>query len=115
MDKREQARMSGARRTKLRRLRREHKTSMVGISVVLLVLSGVMSVQIVSLEQKNKEYRERRAQLEAEVESQEQRKEELEEYGKFVGTKEYIEQIAKTKLGLVYPNEIIFKEKDAKE
>ena len=45
------------------------------------------------------------------MESEEQRKTELEEYEKYIDTKEYIEQAAKTRLGLVHENEIIFKEK----
>ena len=47
------------------------------------------------------------------MESQQSRQKELKEYEKYVTTREYIEQVAKTKLGLVYPNEIIFKEKAA--
>ena len=33
----------------------------------------------------------------------------MEEQKEYTKTKEYIEKIAKEKLGLVYPNEIIFK------
>ncbi len=46
------------------------------------------------------------------METEQSRQKELEEYKKYVNTKEYIEQVAKTKLGLVYPNEVIYKEKE---
>jgi cell division protein DivIC len=41
------------------------------------------------------------------MESEEQRKEDLEELEKYMKTKKYMEEVAKTKLGLVYPNEIL--------
>lgn len=84
---------------------------MICITLIVLTLIGVMSVQITSVYHKNQSYLTQEAELQAQMESEEQRKEELKEYEKYVNTKEYIEQVAKTKLGLVYPNEIIFKEK----
>ena len=74
-----------------------------------------MSVRIVSLYYKNQSYQEREQKLQAQLESEQQRQKELEEYEQYVTTKEYIEQVAKTKLGLVYSNEIIFKEKETSE
>ena len=105
MDKREKARRSGARRTKMRR-----KASMVCITLLSLAVAGVMSVQMVSLYEKNQDYRDRKKQLEADLEDEQLRQDELKEREEYITTKEYIENIAKTKLGLVYPNEIIFKE-----
>ncbi len=115
MEKREAARRSGAQRTRMRRRRQQNKASMICITLIVLILTGVTSVQIVSVYDRNQEYKKKEAELQSKVEEEEQRKEELEEYGEFVTTKEYIEQMAKKKLGLVYPNEIIFKEKDAPE
>ena len=47
----------------------------------------------------------KRNQLEAE----EQRTKELQEYKIYVKTKQYAEEVAKDKLGLVYPDEILLK------
>ena len=76
------------------------------------MLVGVMSVQIVSAYSRNQSYQAQEEELEAQLESEKARKKELEEYKKYVNTKEYIEQVAKAKLGLVYPNEVIYKEKE---
>ncbi len=115
MNRREMARKSGAQRTRMRRRRQQNKASMVCITLIVLILTGVTSVQIVSMHRKSQEYQAKETELRDRVAQEEQRKEDLEEYEDFVTTKEYIEQMAKKKLGLVYPNEIIFKEKDAPE
>ena len=111
MGKRERARKSSAERTRMRRRSKQNKSSMVCISLIVLMLVGVMSVQMVSLYEKNQDYRDRKKQLEADLEDEQLRQDELKEREEYITTKEYIENIAKTKLGLVYPNEIIFKEK----
>ena len=50
--------------------------------------------------------------LESQIEAEEKKSEELEEYSKYVQTKKYAEEVAKEKLGLVYEDEIIFKAED---
>ena len=50
-------------------------------------------------------------ELIAQIEEEKARTEEIEELEAYVGTEEYVEQIAKDKLGLVYEDEIIFKSK----
>ena len=112
MGKRERARKSSAERTRMRRRSRQNKSSMACISLIVLMLVGVMSVQIVSAYSRNQSYQAQEEELEAQLESEKARKKELEEYKKYVNTKEYIEQVAKAKLGLVYPNEVIYKEKE---
>lgn len=114
MGKREEARSSGVERTRIRRQKKQNKTAMICITFVVLILIGVMSVQILSLYGKNQNYKKKEDDLQAQLESEQQRQGEIQEYEKYVTTKEYIEQIAKTKLGLVYANEIIFKEKSDK-
>ena len=46
------------------------------------------------------------------IAEEEKKAEEIEEYGKYVQTKKYAEEVAKDKLGLVYEDEIIFKAED---
>ena len=48
--------------------------------------------------------------LEAQIEAEKQRELEIQEYGKEVQTKGYIENVAREKLGLVYEDEILFKQ-----
>lgn len=115
MEKRERARRSGAERTRLRRRRKQNKSSIICISLIVFTLIGVMSVQIVSVYQRNESYKTQETELQAQLETEQVRQGELKEYEKYVGTREYIEQVAKTRLGLVYSNEIIFKEKTAED
>lgn len=115
MEKRRQARSSSVQRTRMRRRRKQNKAGMLSITLIVLTLIGVMSVQIVSLYRKDEGFKKKEADLKAELEAEQQRQGEIEEYAGYVTTKEYIEQIAKTKLGLVYANEILFKEQSDKE
>lgn len=115
MGRKQQARRASAQRTRMRRRGRQNKNGMICIALIVLILAGVMSVQIINLYHKNQSYRGRQQELQAQMESEEQRKTELEEYEKYIDTEDYIEQAAKTRLGLVHENEIIFKEKKEKD
>ncbi len=112
MEKRNEARKAGAHRTRMRRKRRQNKSSVLCIALISLMLLGVMAVQILSLYGRNQFYEVKEEEPQAQLESEQQRQQELKEYEEYVKTKDYIEQTAKSKLGLVYPDEIIFKEKE---
>ena len=66
-------------------------------------------VASLSLRVSNANKQERIAELESQIEAEKEKAEEIEEYGKYVQTKKYAEEVAKEKLGLVYEDEIIFK------
>lgn len=87
------------------------RKSVLGICVVLVLLISVVSVGSVKLYSKNKEYIAQEKELVAQIEEEKARAEEIDELEEYVGTSEYVEQVAKDKLGLVYENEIIFKTK----
>ena len=69
-------------------------------------------VASLSLRVSNANKQERIAELESQIEAEKDKAEEIEEYGKYVQTKKYAEEVAKEKLGLVYEDEIIFKAED---
>lgn len=96
---------TGRKRSKLA----QHKFSMICITGVLVVLGITLSVGSISLNQKNREKEQLEIELKAKIEEQEKQSEEIDELEKYVGTDEYVEDVAKDKLGLVYPNEIYFK------
>lgn len=50
------------------------------------------------------------ASLGAQIEAEQTRAEQIEEFGKYTQTKAYVEEVAKDKLGLVYEGEILFQE-----
>lgn len=87
----------------------QHKISVLGISGVIVMLTVVLSVASISLHEKNQNYKEQEAKLEAQLEEQRARSEEIDELEEYVGTDEYVEDVAKEKLGLINPNEILFK------
>ena len=99
--------------TKMNRRKRlrKHLGSFAIVGVVLLMLIFV-SVASLSLRASNSNKQEKIAQLEAQIEAEERKAEEIEEYSKYVQTKKYAEEVAKEKLGLVYEDEIIFKAED---
>ena len=79
--------------------------------LIVLALIGVMSVQIVNLYQKDQQLIAQEKLLQKQMETELSRQQEIEEYEAYTKTQEYVEEIAKSKLGLVYKDEIIFKEK----
>lgn len=87
-----------------------HKRSVLLISMVTLMLSGVVLFGGISLKSRNDEYKVQERELQARIEAEEARSTEIDELKEYVGTDEYIESVAKEKLGLVHEDEILFKE-----
>ncbi len=73
------------------------------------MLTGVLSVNAVSLYGKKRLYSQQEAELRAQISEEQARAEEVKAYEEYVKTDEYIKDVAEEKLGLVDPNEIIFK------
>lgn len=82
------------------------------ICAILVLLTGTLSMNAVGLYNKNKMYRQQEAELKAQIKEEEERAKEVEAFEEYVKTDEYIKNIAEEKLGLVDPNEIIFKAVD---
>lgn len=112
--------MANKKRTRpKRRVRRRkssgfsyHRRSMAVITMILVLLLCVLTVNAVTLQAKNKDYIRQEAELQAQIEEQKARAEEIKEYEQYVKTDEYIKEVAEEKLGLVDPDEIIFKAVD---
>ena len=92
-----------------RRRQQSHKRSVMMISMVLLLLCGVLTVNSVTLQAKNDSYKEQEKELTEQIEEQKTRLEEVRDYEEYVKTDEYVKETAEDKLGLVDPDEIIFK------
>ena len=91
-------------------IKRKNKRAMFFITAVVFMVCIALSVQIVRLYQKNKVYIAREESLQAQLENEEKRREDLEKYEQYINSQDYVEDMAKTKLGLVYEDEIIFRE-----
>ena len=76
---------------------------------MVLSLAVVVQIKGSSLKSIDREYEIRLENLTAQKEEEEQRALDLEEERKCVQTKEYIKEVAKEKLGLVDPDEILLK------
>ena len=100
----------GRSKVAYRRRKPQNRMSMMRVSLVVLILAGVVAVKSAQLQQKKEIYEARQKELEAQIADEELRAEEIEEYRKYTQTKKYVEEVAKDKLGLVYEDEIVFKE-----
>ena len=95
-----------------KRRKKSRNTGAVCIGLIVIAFLVVMSIQIVHLKQKDKAYAERQNELQKQYDAETERQTELDENEQYTKTTKYIEDIAKSKLGLAYDNEIIFKESE---
>lgn len=95
-----------------KRQRRQNRMSMFLVSLVVIMILVAVGVRSISLREKGAEYDATIASLEKQIEDENTRTREIKDYEDYTKTNAYIEQIAHTKLGLVYPNETIFIDKN---
>lgn len=86
--------------------------TVLGIIILCVVLCGTVTYKRIVLNRQSRAYAAKIEQLEEEQKVQEDCAEELKEFKKYVETDEYIEEIARDKLGLVHEGEIIFEPED---
>ena len=102
--------MKEMKRSKRRRQERlGNRMALVGIIFVVASMAVVVNLRSSSLMERDREYQIREENLRRQVAEEEERAEQLEEERIYVQTKQYIEKVAKEKLGLVNPDEILLK------
>ena len=94
------------------RKRLQNRFSMFLVAMIVLVLVVVVGIGSYGLVQERNALLEQVAENEAAIQKEEQRAEELEEYEKYTHTRQYYEEVAKERLGLVNEDEIIFVQED---
>ena len=87
------------------RKKQQNRFSMFLATLVVVMILVLVGVQSAELRDKIDSKRAEAAQLDEEIAA-----EEIEALGKEVQTKGYIENVAREKLGLVYEDEILFKQ-----
>lgn len=100
------------KRARAERLKKQKKSTIAGMTLavlVIFVLAFVLWRSKADLAKKNAVYEAQIAELQTQIKQEEQRGEDLSDYQKYVQTKKYMEEIAKNKFGLIYPDEIVFK------
>jgi cell division protein FtsB len=86
-----------------------NRMALIGITFVVFSLAVTVTIKGTTLKEKDREYQLRLENLQAQKDKEENRAKDLEEYRVYVQTKQYIEEVAKQKLGLVNPDEILLK------
>ena len=95
-----------------KRRKKKKSTGRIAVVSIILFLGLVLSVQMVRLYQKNRQYKAQEETLQEELEAQQSRQEDLIEYEVYTQSQQDVEDTAKSKLGMAYSDEIIFREKD---
>jgi len=86
-----------------------NRVAILAVTVVVVSLALVLGLRVSKLKAKQQQYLDKEQALIAQVAQEEERAQTLEEYRVYVQTKQYIEKVAKEKLGLVNPDEILLK------
>lgn len=106
-DQRDNARR---RRRAAYRKPQQNRVSMFLVTLAVLVIVAVIAISAVGLQKKIDAYDAKIAELQAEIQKEEERAKKLEEFRKYTQTKGYVEEVAQDQLGLVYEGEILFKQ-----
>ncbi|MDR0949600.1 MAG: septum formation initiator family protein [Lachnospiraceae bacterium] len=88
---------------------RQNRLNMFWVSFVMLMIVVVVMVKSRDLRTKIEEKVQQEQALTEQMEAQQLRAEEIEEYRKYTQTRKFIEETAKDKLGLVYGDEIVIR------
>lgn len=94
------------------RKRVQNRFSMFLVMLALLMILAAVYVSSIKLQGRLDELQAQSAALQVQIDAEKERAEEIEILRKRSQTKEYYEEIAKEKLGLVNPGEIVFKAED---
>ena len=89
-----------------------NKVTMIGITSVVCLLMVILLVQGQRLYAQASANEQRMTELEQQIEDENQRTQEIGDLEEYMQSDEYLEKVAKDKLGLIKDGEIIFKESD---
>lgn len=104
----------GSRSKRRKKERWSNRLAIIGVTAVVISLAVVVNLKSASLRAKDVEYQIKEEALMKQVAMEKSRAELLEERRIYVDTKQYIEEVAKEKLGLVNPDEILLKPDEKK-
>lgn len=94
------------------RKKKQNRLTMLAVTLVVTMLFFVIAAECYRLKQKQDILNTKEIELQAKIDAENERTQELVELKKYTQTKKYAEEVAKEKLGLVYEDEIIFKPKE---
>lgn len=85
---------------------------MITVSCVVLAMLLVVTIKSIELREKNESYDQELVALNQQIKEEEDRTDEIEQYSAYIDSDEYIEQIARERLGLIGKDEILFQSED---
>lgn len=88
---------------------KKKKTGMLMITMVVMVLGVILLYNSIGMKQQIREYAQVEQELLGQIEEQKELSEDLARQSEYIQSDEYIEQIARDKLGLVKDGDIVFK------
>ena len=91
------------------RKKTKRKNGLKIIAVAVLVLFVVITYSSIQLQAEKRALEKQKSELEAALQTEQERTEELEDQRAYIQTVRYIEEIAREVLGLVYPDETILR------
>ena len=91
---------------------RQKRISMRYITIILVIMLACLLFLSYRLNQQKQGLIQQRASYEKQLDNETERTQEIEDFANSTKTKEFIEQTAKERLGLLYENEILFKKKN---
>ena len=91
---------------------RQNRLSMILAVLVVAILFVAVNINGSSMRRELEENQEKITRLKQEIEEEELRSKSIEEYRAYTETDQFIEQVAREKLGLLYEGETIFRESD---
>ena len=89
--------------------KKKRKNGLKIIAVAVLVLFAVITYSSVELQAEKRALEKEKAELEEQLQTEQERSEELEDKKAYMQTVRYIEEVARKVLGLVYPDETILR------
>lgn len=92
--------------------KKQNRRNLFLIACIVFTICGVMAYQRISLQAKSAQVKAEYESLQEKQNKLEEKQKELEDKKVYMQTKKYIEEVARDKLGLVYPGEIIFEPED---
>ena len=91
---------------------KDNRVAKLLIVLVVCAMFLVVSVSSINLHNKLVDLRAKEQDIQRQIDEEEARQLEIEEYEKYTHTMGYVEDVAKDRLGLVYEGEIVFKEEN---
>ena len=82
----------------------------IGILIIFLAVAMRLGSKIRDLRLQEQEAIQKEELLQKQIDAEEERTKQLQEEKKRVNTDEFIEEMARDRLGLIYPGEMLFKE-----